>query len=301
MSRLLIACACTALLVSFAAPGSGLPPVTHDIPYGDYDPSLLLDWYPPANSTGHDPALIFLHGGAPPFGDKSSVTTDYPQLLNLLRLNGIGVASVDFRPYPQFKYPDQWHDCQLALQFLRANAASYGLDAQRIGVWGHSSGALLGGWMAFSTDAADPLGTPVQQQSSRPYIYIDFGCITDFALLVPWFTGDIFGQDFLGQVDPAILQGASLTWELCNVPRDFTPPTYSLYGQTWNPPPLTDPHDAYFGTALAQAMRACVPAVNDLSVHDIRDKPLAQLTREQMTWIMTRFGMSGPLAQPGMK
>ena len=285
------------LLVSFV-PDVALPPPVNDIPYGDYHPDLTFDWYAPAASTGHDPALIFVHGGQPPFGDKKSVLTDYPQLLEVLRLNGIGVASVEFRPYPEFNYPSQLHDVQLSLQFLRENAATYALDAQRIGLWGHSAGGIMGGWMAFGPDAADPLGTPVQQQSSRPFLLVAFSCITDFSLLVPWFTGSFFGKDFLGQVDPLIVQEASHTWQLCNVPREFTPPVYSLYGLTYNLPPLVDAHDAYFGEALHKAMRACEPEAEALSIFDIRDKPLAELTREQLKWIMQRFGMDGPAMQP---
>jgi acetyl esterase/lipase len=299
MSRLLV-CALLTLLVSFV-PGGGLPPPVNDIPYGDYHPDLLFDWYPPAASTGHDPALLFIHGGQPPYGDKQSVLTDYPQLLELARLNGIGVFSAEFRPYPEYTYPSQLQDVQLALQFLRENAATYGLDPQRIGLWGHSAGGIMGGWMSYGEDAADPLGTPVQQQSSRPNIFLAFSCITDFTLLVPWFTGSFFGQDFLGQVDPQLLQETSATWQICNVPREFTPPVYSLFGQTYNLPPLVDAHDAYFGEALHKALRACEPQVESLSIFDIRDKPLAELTREQLEWIMVCFGMEGPAQYPQHK
>ena len=303
MYRLLLALVVLPLL---SAPASaqgqgGLPPVIYDIPYGDYHPSLLFDWYPPANSTGKDPALIFLHGGVPPIGSKSSVAEHYPDMLYLLRANGIGVAAVEFTPYPEFKYPAQLHDVQLAIQFLRLNATALGIDRDRIGVWGFSSGALLAGWLAYSENGADPTGTPIQQQSTRPQIYLNYGAITDFSLLVPWFTGDFFGEDFLGEVDPELVQSASLTWELCNIQREYTPPVYSLYGLTYHEPPLSDPHDAYFGHALEVAMRSCEPEVNDLSVHAIRDEALNVLTRKQITWIMIRFGMPGPMLQPQKK
>ena len=302
MSRLLLALVVALPLLSALAPAQGgLPPVIYDVPYGDYHPSLLFDWYPPANSTGNDPVLIFLHGGVPPIGSKLSVATHYPDMLYLLRLNGIGVVAVEFTPYPEFKYPAQLHDVQLAIQFLRFYSPLMGIDSERIGVWGFSSGALLAGWLSFSENGANPTGTPIQKQSTRPLIFLNYGAITDFSLLVPWFTGNFFGETFLGEVDPDLIQDASLTWELCNIQREYTPPVYSLYGLLYSEPPLTDPHDGYFGHALQVAMRSCAPEPNDLSVHDVRDEPLDVLNRKQLTWVMTRFGMPGPLAQPQKK
>src|SRR5215467_548227 len=93
-------------------------PAAYGIPSNAYDPSLKLDWYPPYVSTGADPVLVFLHGGLPPYGSKAAVATHYGDFLELLRLNGIAVAAVEFTPYPTFYYPDQLHDVQLAMQYL---------------------------------------------------------------------------------------------------------------------------------------------------------------------------------------
>ncbi len=302
MRRLLPLCLLAPLLVTpVPPPGSGLPGPLLDIPYGAYHPDLRFDWYAPANSTGSDPAVVFLHGGATPFGDKGDVVDEYPELLELLRLNGIGVAAVEFRPYPAYHFPSQLEDVKLSLQFLRANAAIWSIDPARIGVWGHSSGALLGGLAAYGEDAADPLGDAVTQQSSRPVLWLDMFGITDFDLLVPWFTGDMFGEVFLGQVDPGVLDEASVTWLIENVPRPFTPPVCTLYGQTINPPPFENPHDAWFALALRQALRRWEPEANALSWYEIRDEALAEITASQLVWTMERFGMPGPAVQPGKK
>jgi acetyl esterase/lipase len=40
-------------------------------------------------------------------------------------------------------FPAQIHDLKAAVRWLRANAAQYGIDPERVGAWGESSGAHL--------------------------------------------------------------------------------------------------------------------------------------------------------------
>jgi len=58
------------------------------------------------------------------------------------------VASIEYRLSGEAPFPAQIEDCKAAVRWLRANAAKYNLDADRIGAWGHSAGghlsALLG-------------------------------------------------------------------------------------------------------------------------------------------------------------
>jgi hypothetical protein len=272
-----------AVLIAPAAaqvPGLPLPPPVLDLPYATEHPSQVFDWYPPAHTTGHNPVLVYFHGGKPPLGDKS--------------LDGIGVASVEFHPWIQFGYPVQKHDGAMAVQFLRAHAAEFGLDPQRLGIWGHSSGSVIGGWLAWGEDERLPTGTLEQQQSSRPDIYLNFLGITDFTLLVPQFPAYWFALPKMLHVPPVVLQEASATWLLANVRRDYTPPVFSCYGETLNPPPIIDPHDGYFGVALHAAMRLQEPAANALSIYEIHDEFLEVLDQKSLNWVMERFEMTEP-------
>ena len=58
------------------------------------------------------------------------------------------MASIEYRLSGEAPFPAQIEDCKAAVRWLRANAAKYNLDADRIGAWGHSAGghlsALLG-------------------------------------------------------------------------------------------------------------------------------------------------------------
>ena len=68
-----------------------------------------------------------------------------------------------------YHYPSQLHDVQRALQFVRAQAAEFSVDAQRIGVIGFSAGGHLAGMAGTKVAAADPAATdPIKRVSSRP-------------------------------------------------------------------------------------------------------------------------------------
>jgi acetyl esterase/lipase len=68
-------------------------------------------------------------------------------------INGISASyqvgrRIELRLSGEASFPAQIEDCKAAVRWLRANAAKYNLDADRIGAWGHSAGghlsALLG-------------------------------------------------------------------------------------------------------------------------------------------------------------
>jgi acetyl esterase/lipase len=76
-----------------------------------------------------------------------------------LPAQGIAVAAVSYRltsTTPDCAngsgatWPAPIHDLKGAVRWLRANAASYGLDPARIAVWGQSAGAHLAATLAFS-------------------------------------------------------------------------------------------------------------------------------------------------------
>ncbi len=58
------------------------------------------------------------------------------------------MASIEYRLSGEATFPAQIQDCKAAIRWLRANAATYGLDPGRIAAWGSSAGghlvALLG-------------------------------------------------------------------------------------------------------------------------------------------------------------
>ena len=90
-----------------------------------------LDLYLPARPAG--PLLVMIHGGGWDGGSK-----DQPEGLTLLG-RGYAVANIDYRLSQNAIFPAQIEDCKAAIRWLRAHAAHFGYDPQRIGVWGASA------------------------------------------------------------------------------------------------------------------------------------------------------------------
>jgi len=100
---------------------------------------LTLDLYCPKKGSGPLPVIVWIHGGSWNSGRKERC----PAVA--LVQDGFAVASIDYRLTSTAPFPAQIEDCKAAVRWLRANAAKYNLDADRIGVWGNVRGWTFGG------------------------------------------------------------------------------------------------------------------------------------------------------------
>gem|GEM_PF-430364 len=113
--------------------------VIKDIEYARPDNhSLLLDLHlPDTPSKTPLPVVIWVHGGGWKNGSKKNCKAAW------LVKEGFAVASINFRLTNVAQWPAQIEDCREAVRWIRRNAAAYGLNADRIGAWGSSSGGHL--------------------------------------------------------------------------------------------------------------------------------------------------------------
>ncbi len=126
--------------------------VIADLEYGAVDgvPLLLDACLPPDRdpSAGPAPALLVVHGGSWREGRKDSV--GWRAVCTWLAAAGYPAFSIDYRLAPEFPFPAGFSDVQAAVEWLRddAQAERFGIDPERIGVFGGSAGgnlaALLG-------------------------------------------------------------------------------------------------------------------------------------------------------------
>src|ERR1700704_5080445 len=78
-------------------------------------------WYQPIG-TGPFPTIVDVHGGAWNNGDRTNDT-----LMNqALAAQGVLTVAIDFRQPPQAGYPASVQDMNLAIRWLKANAAEFG-------------------------------------------------------------------------------------------------------------------------------------------------------------------------------
>jgi acetyl esterase/lipase len=114
--------------------------------------SLRLDLYLPDNATGPLPLIVWIHGGGWVSGSKD-LDANGPQLWEVSR--GYAVASIDYRLSLEAKFPAQIEDCKAAIRWLRAHAAQYNLDVNRIAATGASAGGHLAALLGTSANVSE--------------------------------------------------------------------------------------------------------------------------------------------------
>ncbi|HEV7302148.1 MAG TPA: alpha/beta hydrolase [Tepidisphaeraceae bacterium] len=156
LTMLVVSALCMLLMSVVAANPRGTPvsggQVYRDLSYGQPGQRRhLLDLYVPRGDQNGQPrpVIVWIHGGAWEQGDKSHG----PGAAGIRA--GYAIASVNYRLSQDGPFPAQIHDCKAAVRWLRANAQQYGLDPDRIGVWGASAGGHLAALLGTSADAKD--------------------------------------------------------------------------------------------------------------------------------------------------
>ena len=123
-----------------------------DGPGGD----IPIRLYRPAGSSAAErlPVLVYFHGGGWTIGNLDSHDSTCRWLANRA---GVAVASVDYRLGPEHVFPAAVDDCWAATQWVAANAAELGVDADRLVVGGDSAGGNLAAVVALlARDAGGP-------------------------------------------------------------------------------------------------------------------------------------------------
>jgi acetyl esterase/lipase len=125
------------------------------LPYATVDGHpLLLDLCIPKAAAKPVPLFVWIHGGGMKAGSR---TGSRVRILPLIPL-GYAVASLDYRLAPGTTWPGQLYDCKAAIRWLRAHAAQYGYDPNRIGVGGDSAGGTLVAMLGTTADRPEMEG-----------------------------------------------------------------------------------------------------------------------------------------------
>lgn len=162
-------------------PGGGTQPMPEgvkleaDIPYAGTDNQRQrLDMLLPETPKGGKlPVVVFIHGGGWQNGDK---TGGRRQVSDLVASGEFAGVSVGYRLTDQAHFPEQAYDCKAAIRWIRANAEKYGLDPDKIAVWGSSAGGHLVSLLGTSGDVKELEGDlgPNKGVSSRVSCVVNF-------------------------------------------------------------------------------------------------------------------------------
>ena len=141
-------------LTSTGAPVQGCGEPWLDVDYvGDGIVGHRMDIYTPAAGHGPFPAIVTFYGSAWTADDKKTATG-----LAAARAwcpLGFAIVAINHRASSQASFPAQIHDAKAAIRYLRANAATYNINPERIGVSGGSSGGHLAALLGTSGDVGN--------------------------------------------------------------------------------------------------------------------------------------------------
>ena len=134
----------------------------------------MLDLYLPPHA-GLLPLIVWIHGGAFRMGSKEGHVP-----LHYLH-KGYAIASINYRLSQHALFPAQIEDCKAAVRWLRAHAATYGLDPAYFAAWGESAGGHLAAMLGTADDERSFDVGEHLDQSSRVQAVVDCFGPTDFA------------------------------------------------------------------------------------------------------------------------
>jgi acetyl esterase/lipase len=138
--------------------GAGVEPVRAEVK--KFSGELALDFFRavgPSSAKATEgrrdraPCVLVIHGGGWDGGDRGELA----HFNHWLARRGYAVAAIDYRLAPKFTWPAQRDDILAAIDYLKANAASLGIDAGRFVIFGRSAGGNLAEAVAYGA-GSDP-------------------------------------------------------------------------------------------------------------------------------------------------
>lgn len=151
---------------------------------GTDNPRQRLDVLLPENPTYVPmPAVLYLHSGAWQSGDKRD---NLEPLLALLQSGNFAVVLVNYRLTDESIWPAQLHDVKAAIRWLRARSSDFGIDPQRLALWGDEAGGHLALMAAVTNQAQDMAGNlgPYTHIRSDVLGVVNRGGVTDIPALL---------------------------------------------------------------------------------------------------------------------
>jgi acetyl esterase/lipase len=141
------------------------PPEREDATHVYHVDTPTLTLFRPPASANRGAAVIVCPGGG---YVRLSVAKEGSAVTRFLNAQGITAFVLKYHVEP-YRYPAALRDVLRAVRLVRANAASYGVDPTRIGVFGSSAGGHVAASAATLFDSPDgKTGAAIDEISARP-------------------------------------------------------------------------------------------------------------------------------------
>ena len=200
------------VLAGMATFADAAPPVPESVTWEEAieysnpeETHLQLNLARPKTGDGPFPTVLCIHGG----GFRAGKRESYDTLCVKLAERGYVAATMTYRLAPKHKFPAAVHDTKAAVRWLRANAAKYKINPDKLGVTGGSAGGHLAQFLGVTANVPQFEGTGGNaNQSSAVTCVVNVYGPSDFTksygksvdaheVLPLWFGGDLSG-DFSG-------------------------------------------------------------------------------------------------------
>jgi acetyl esterase/lipase len=228
-----------------------------NVVYGMYSGlALLLDVYYPDQPNGY--GIIHISGSgwrsplgldARPLKESAHVQIEGQPLVEA----GYTLFTINHRATPRFQYPAPVEDAQRAVRFIRYHAERYGIDPDRIGAIGGSSGGHLVSMLGVLDGRGDPEDeSPINRLSAKVQCVVARAAKSSFIID----GGDriastmLLGAAVFPDVDPGSIEyhRARDASPIAHVtPGD--PPFFLIHGEADDVVPITQ------SEAMAEALR----------------------------------------------
>jgi acetyl esterase/lipase len=221
-------------LAAQTQPPAFVPPdnvkINPDVVYASIGSRQMhLDLYLPKIAEHPMPAVVYIHGGGWVNGNKNA----FRRQAAYMATKGYAGACIEYRLSGEAKYPAAIYDAKAAVRWLRANAARYSLDPDRILAAGGSAGghlvALLGTTADLKAYEGDEGVTGVSSRVSAVAAFNPAVDLVDFGKKLP--ADDNIVVKFLGatyQQNPELWKQASPAYQV----NAKSAPTLFLHGDS---------------------------------------------------------------------
>lgn len=236
-----------------------------NVVYGMYSGlALLLDVYHPDQPNGYGLIHISGSGWSAPLGldARPLKASTHVQIEGLPLVEaGYTLFTINHRATPRFHYPAPVEDAQRAVRYIRYHAQAYGINPDRMGAIGGSSGGHLVSMLGVLDGRGDPEDeSPINRLSAKVQCVVARAAPSNF--VVDW--GGRGGPSlFLGAAVSPDADPRSVEYRRAREASPIThvtpddPPFFLIHGDTDDVVPIAQ------SEAIAEALRAAgVPVVH---------------------------------------
>lgn len=253
--------------------------IVPDVVYGHkFGLAMTFDVFQPVEKTNGAGVLFMVSGGwysnwQPP--EKAQ------GMFKPLTDKGLTVFAVRHGSSPKFGIAEALEDVRRAVRYIRTHANRFGVDPQRLGVYGYSAGGHLSLMLGTASDEGDPKAEdPVLRASSRVQSVVAFVAPTDLRIMV-WKAPDhLPAYNRFPALDLSVEEAAPVSPLLHVTPDDA--PTLLIAGDADDLVPIKHSRDIQ-AAFQAQGVKSQLLEIAGAG-HGFKGDDAARATQEMAAW-----------------